>query len=283
MVIRGAHIAVEHLGHTYSRGADPVLSDINLQIEPGQCVALIGRSGCGKSTLLHMMAGLMKPSTGGVLIDGAWVKSPCPEWVMMFQAPCLFPWMTVSQNVGLGLRFAGQKKKIKTRVPELLELVQMQGMADRNVQDLSGGQQQRVALARSLATDPRVLLLDEPFSALDAFTRHTLQREVREITKALEITTVLVTHDVSEAARMADTAIIMNSSPGTIASTCEIDAGTADETAHQQAVSRITDAYEAATGSSLTRFSPTIRPGIARPNITARQASSTNDTRDAAA
>ncbi|MGC1441319.1 MAG: ABC transporter ATP-binding protein [Burkholderiaceae bacterium] len=255
MTIRGAHIAVEKLSHVYSRGREQALQDIDLQVEPGECLALIGRSGCGKSTLLHMMAGLLKPSTGCVLIDGARVKAPSPEWVMMFQSPCLYPWMTVAQNVGLGLKFTGRKREIPERVAQMLELVQMQSLAKRNVQDLSGGQQQRVALARSLATSPRVLLLDEPFSALDAFTRHALQRDIRRITRSLEITTVIVTHDISEATRMANRALVMQAAPGRIATECRIEEPTTDADADDQqasAINALTRAYEQATGVSLS-------------------------------
>lgn len=287
MAIRGAHIAIEHLSHTYSRGGEPALSDIDLQIEPGQCAALIGRSGCGKSTLLHMVAGLLKPTKGGVLIDGAWVKAPSPEWVMMFQSPCLYPWMTVAQNVGLGLRFTGRKKEIAKRVPEMLELVQMEALASRNVQDLSGGQQQRVALARSLATNPRVLLLDEPFSALDAFTRHSLQREIRDITRALEITTVIVTHDVTEAARMADRAIVMQAAPGRVASDCLLPdrAGgdSSNDESVQAAVQQITAAYEDATGVSLTTEPHPAQPTVPLPYNRRQSDKSSNAASSAAA
>jgi NitT/TauT family transport system ATP-binding protein len=136
---------------------------------------------------------------------------------MMFQAPHLFPWMRVTRNVAVGLRFAGwPQKRIDQRVNEVLELVDLQDYANNNVQDLSGGQQQRVALARSLVMEPELLLLDEPFSALDAFTRAALQQDVRAIAKRLGISLIIVTHDIDEAVIMADRALIMAGSPGTI-------------------------------------------------------------------
>ncbi|MEZ5660933.1 MAG: ABC transporter ATP-binding protein [Burkholderiaceae bacterium] len=221
----GAHIAVDHIGHQYRRAAEPVLEEISFEVQPGQCVALVGRSGCGKSTLLHILCGLSRASRGEVYIDGARVAEPSPDWVMMFQAPSLLPWMTVRGNAGLGLRFAGRRDQLKTRVDEMLELVDLSAFGERNVQDLSGGQQQRVALARSLAPEPDLLLLDEPFSALDTFTRHALQRDVRRIAKARGLTLVLVTHDINEAVMMADRALIMAASPGRVVADIAIDLG----------------------------------------------------------
>ena len=224
---RGAAVRIEALTHRYRGTKAPCLTDIDLTVEPGQIVALVGRSGCGKSTLLHLIAGLMQPAAGGVWIDGNRVRQTSPRWVMMFQAPSLYPWMTVTQNAGLGLRFAGRGREIATKVPALLEMVELTPYARRNVQDLSGGQQQRVALARSLATEPDLLLLDEPFSALDAFTRASLQRDVRRIAKDLGLTVVLVTHDITEAALMADRAVVMAPDPGRIVADTPLNPGEA--------------------------------------------------------
>jgi NitT/TauT family transport system ATP-binding protein len=213
----GAHLAVMGLSHTYRKVDGPVLADINFEIQPGEIVALLGRSGCGKSTLLHMLSGLSMPSAGEVVINGNVVLGPSPKWVMMFQAPSLYPWMSVAQNAALGLRFTRRTNDIAARVPEVLDLVELGAFADRNVQDLSGGQQQRVALARSLAPKPEVLLLDEPFSALDAFTRQSLQKDVRNIARSLGLTLIIVTHDVPEAVRMADRVLVLDANPGRIA------------------------------------------------------------------
>ncbi|MEP4030435.1 ABC transporter ATP-binding protein [Roseibium polysiphoniae] len=212
----GAHIQTIGVSHTYKGGGAKVLGQIDLEIRPGEALALIGRSGCGKSTLLHILSGLSVPSVGKVLVDGALITEPSPSRIMMFQAPSLYPWMSVEQNVGLGLRFNGKMKEAGHRIPEVLELVELGDYAKRNVQDLSGGQQQRVALARSLALKPDVLLLDEPLSALDAFTRHALQRDIRRICKDLGITLVLVTHDINEAVMMADRALVLKADPGDI-------------------------------------------------------------------
>jgi ABC-type nitrate/sulfonate/bicarbonate transport system ATPase subunit len=246
----GARIQVASITHRYRHTQENALQDIDLSVEPGECVALIGRSGCGKSTLLHIIAGLIRPTAGEVRIDGVPVTGPSPRWVMMFQAPSLFPWLSVAQNVAIGLRFTGQRRQIKTRVSWLLDLVELTEFAERNVQDLSGGQQQRVALARSLALAPDALLLDEPFSALDTFTRTSLQRDVRRIARQLGVTLLLVTHDISEAAIMADRAVIMACGPGRIRDQVAIrKTGDALENGSlEQAKRALTEAYQAATG-----------------------------------
>lgn len=209
-------LSIDYISHTFKGQKQPVLKDIAVTIEAGQQVALIGRSGCGKSTLLHMLAGLTLPSEGCVRIHGKQVIKPSAKWNMMFQRPSLYPWMTVKQNAALGLVFAGEKANVDARVGELLELVGLADKADVNVQQLSGGQQQRVALARSLATDPELLLLDEPFSALDAFTRMSLQDEVSAIARKKNITLVIVTHDIDEAIAMSERVLIMSQGPGQI-------------------------------------------------------------------
>jgi ABC-type nitrate/sulfonate/bicarbonate transport system ATPase subunit len=204
------HVEVARVSHLYRRATEPALNDVSLSIGRGEAVALVGRSGCGKSTLLHILAGLTVPTTGEVRIDSQSVTGPSPRWIVMFQQPHLYPWMTVAQNIGLGLKFAGRQAEIPTRVTELLRLVELESFAGRNVQDLSGGQAQRVALARSLVLRPDVLLLDEPFSALDAVTRRALQRDVRRIASEFGITLVIVTHDIPEAVAMADRALVMS-------------------------------------------------------------------------
>lgn len=216
-----ANISIDYITHTFKGQSEPTLKDIALRIEPGEKIALIGRSGCGKSTLLHMLAGLLKPSEGCVRIRGHQVTKPSAKWNMMFQKPSLYPWMNVRQNAELGLVFNGQKDPQK--INRLLDLVGLKDKADAHVQSLSGGQQQRVALARSLATSPDLLLLDEPFSALDAFTRSSLQDEVAEITSKEKLTLVIVTHDIDEAVAMADRVLIMSANPGHIVGEMEID------------------------------------------------------------
>jgi len=224
MAVRGVQINIQNLSHRYTARGPVIFEDINVEAHPGESLVIIGRSGCGKSTLLHMVAGLLHPTGGNILLDNVKVSEPSPRWVMMFQAPHLFPWMRVEQNVGIGLRFAKwPEKKIRDRVDEALKLVSLEDYAQNNVQDLSGGQQQRVALARSLVMEPELLLLDEPFSALDAFTRASLQRDVRSIAKQLGINLVMVTHDIDEAVLMADRALVMAGSPGKIMNDFRVD------------------------------------------------------------
>ena len=213
----GVQISVQDLTHSYSSRGPVTFDQVNLESKPGEVLAIIGRSGCGKSTLLHIMAGLLAPTAGSIRLNNIEVKEPSPKWVMMFQAPHLFPWMQVSQNVGIGLKFANfAEDKIRERVEKTIKLVDLEEFAESNVQDLSGGQQQRVALARSLVMEPEMLLLDEPFSALDAFTRASLQKDVRSIAKSMGINLVIVTHSIDEAVLMADRAVIMAGSPGKI-------------------------------------------------------------------
>lgn len=216
-----ANVSIDYITHTFKGQSNPTLSEIELTIAPGEKVALIGRSGCGKSTLLHMLAGLMMPSDGCVRINSKQVTHPSAKWNMMFQKPSLYPWMNVHQNASLGLTLAGQKDSDK--IDALLKLVGLSDKATANVQSLSGGQQQRVALARSLATTPELLLLDEPFSALDAFTRASLQDEVSQIASQTGLTMVIVTHDIDEAAAMADRVLIMSANPGRIVGEIKID------------------------------------------------------------
>lgn len=220
----GVKISVKNLTHRYTAKSPLTFDNVNFEADPGDSLVIIGRSGCGKSTLLHIMAGLLQPTSGSFLLNDEAVKKTSPKWVMMFQAPHLFPWMTVERNAGIGLHFAGwPKDKIRKRVAEVISLVHLDELAKNNVQDLSGGQQQRVALARSLVMEPDMLLLDEPFSALDAFTRTALQKDVRSIAKELGINLVMVTHDIDEAVLMADRALIIAGAPGKIREDLKID------------------------------------------------------------
>jgi len=263
---RGAHIRIDAVTHRYRGGKSNALEKISITVDPGETVALVGRSGCGKSTLLHIIAGLVSPTAGAVHIDGLHVQAPSPKWVMMFQQPSLLPWMTVAQNVGLGLMFNKRRAEAPKRVAELLSLVQLGDYAERNVQDLSGGQQQRVALARSLALEPEALLLDEPFSALDAFTRASLQRDVRAITRDRGITMVLVTHDINEAALMADRAFIMSSDPGRISGCIDIEGGAAKGgDALQRARKALMEAYARAAGTPVGDIDADHADAAARP------------------
>ena len=224
MAVRGAHIKVKDLTHRFTPKRPLTFDRVELEAQPGEALAIIGRSGCGKSTLLQIIAGLLHPTSGSIFINGTPIEGPSPRWVMMFQAPHLYPWMRVAQNVGIGLHFARRPiEETRTRVAEVLRLVGLEEYAENNVQDLSGGQQQRVALARSLVMEPEVLLLDEPFSALDAFTQTALLRDVHSIAKHRGFTLVMVTHSIDEAVLMSDRTLIMACSPGRIVQSVPIE------------------------------------------------------------
>ena len=205
-------VSVEHLQKSYS--GTPVFSDINCSIAQGEFVTLLGPSGCGKSTLLRCIAGLTPVDDGKILLDGQDIVPLSPQKRgigMVFQSYALFPNMTVEQNVAFGLRMqkvnANDSQK---RTTEALQLVELNDYAKRYPHQLSGGQCQRVALARSLVTRPRLLLLDEPLSALDARIRKHLREQIRQIQRELNLTTIFVTHDQEEALTMSDRIFLMN-------------------------------------------------------------------------
>jgi NitT/TauT family transport system ATP-binding protein len=193
------------------------LSEAQLEVAQGEFVCLLGRSGCGKSTLLAMIAGLSKPSAGTIDTHGHRVG-------MMFQDANLFPWLTVRGNIEMALRLSGvPKAKWPGRVAELLEMVQLPHAGDKRPHQLSGGMRQRVALARALAQECRILLMDEPFGALDALTRDALHEEIERVWQERELTIVFVTHNVREAARLGDRVVVMSPSPGRIVDEVVID------------------------------------------------------------
>jgi len=207
-----AFLDLRHLEKSF--GANRVVRDFSLSVERGEFISLLGPSGCGKTTVLRMVAGFEAPSAGAVTIDGQDVTRLRPNARrigMVFQAYALFPNLTVAQNVGFGLRVAGVRgAEAQARVQEMLDLIGLPQLGTRYPFQLSGGQQQRVALARALAPKPRILLLDEPLSALDAKVRVSLRTQIREIQKTLGITTLFVTHDQEEALSMSDRVVVMN-------------------------------------------------------------------------
>ncbi|MFA9461607.1 ABC transporter ATP-binding protein [Thiohalorhabdus sp. Cl-TMA] len=211
-----ATVTIDYVSHTFRGHREPTLSSVDARIEAGERVALVGRSGCGKTTLLQMMAGLLLPSEGVVRINNRQVTRPNARWNLMFQKACLYPWLNVRENVRLGCLFAGRTEGMEDRVDRFLELVGLGDRRDAPVQSLSGGQQQRVALARSLSLEPELLLLDEPFSALDTFTRGALQDDVAQIAADQDLTMVLITHDIDEAVAMADRVFVMAQNPGRV-------------------------------------------------------------------
>ncbi len=216
-------LTVERLEKTFD-GTTPVLGGINLTVAPGEIVAIVGGSGCGKSTLLRILTGLDTPSAGRVQLDGETVRTPHERIGMVFQEPRLFPWLTVGQNVGFGLSHLTKSAR-ETKVRAVLQRVGLGDRANAWPRQLSGGQAQRVAIARALVTDPEVLLMDEPFSALDAFTRADLQDHLLEIWAGTDPrpTLVIVTHDVDEAVILADRVVVMQPNPGRIADVQSID------------------------------------------------------------
>ena len=204
-------VALEDLVVDY--GAGPVVDGVSLDVEPGSLVALLGPSGCGKSTTLRAVAGLLAPRSGDVLFDGRSVLGVAAERrpvAMVFQSPLLFPHMSIGDNVAFGLRMRGVgRDERRRRALEALERVQLPGVADRRPGQLSGGQEQRVSLARALVVQPEVLLLDEPFSALDASLRVEVRELVAELQREAGVTTLFVTHDQEEATVLADRVALM--------------------------------------------------------------------------
>jgi putative spermidine/putrescine transport system ATP-binding protein len=204
-------LSIQHVEKSF--GATKVVHDFNLDVAPGEFVSFLGPSGCGKTTVLRMVAGFEEASAGRILVgdkDVTRLKPNQRNIGMVFQAYALFPNLTVAQNIGFGLRVAGASRAdIDRRVAEMLALIGLPQMADRYPYQLSGGQQQRIALARALAPKPKLLLLDEPLSALDAKVRVSLREEIRSIQKELGITTVFVTHDQEEALSISDRIAVM--------------------------------------------------------------------------
>jgi len=208
----GAAVQMRGIRHRFA--AVPVIEDVTLEIAPGELVALLGPSGCGKSTLLRILAGLQVQSEGEVRIGGQCVDGLAPRQRgvgIVFQNYALFPHMTVAANVAYGLEANGvARRDAAHKAMQMLEMVRMEAFAKRYPRELSGGQQQRVALARTLAVEPRILLLDEPFAALDKNLRLDMQIEIRRLQRELNITTVMVTHDQEEAMSMADRVAVLN-------------------------------------------------------------------------
>jgi NitT/TauT family transport system ATP-binding protein len=214
-----AHIVIDNVSKVFEGDGRRMvaLQDIRLEIPHGQFVCLLGPSGCGKSTLLNAIAGFAPPTSGRVLADGVPVAGPGPERGMVFQEYALFPWMTVEQNVGFGLEIKGMARaQIAARVGELLKLLSLEDFAKRYPKDLSGGMRQRVAIARVLALDSPIMLMDEPFGALDALTRRNLQDELLRLWAELKKTVIFVTHSIEEAIYLADRIVVMTYRPGTI-------------------------------------------------------------------
>jgi sulfonate transport system ATP-binding protein len=216
-------LALEKVGKTYPNGVH-ALELFSANIRPGEIVAIIGGSGCGKSTLLRAVAGLDRASTGAVTLDGTTITAPHEKIGIIFQEPRLLPWLSVADNIGFGLSdFPGDVRREK--VARALARVGLADKATAWPRELSGGQAQRVAIARALVPQPEVLLLDEPFSALDAFTRRDLQDHLLDLWADTRPTLILVTHDVDEAVVLADRVLVMRPRPGRLFQEIQINLG----------------------------------------------------------
>ncbi len=210
-------VRISGVSQVFERGATPVLDRVDLDVAPGEFVCLVGASGCGKSTLLNLMAGLLEPTSGDVEVSA---RRPA----LMFQEPALLPWLTATGNVELALKARGvDRPRRRAEAQRLLALVNLGEQGDKRVHELSGGMRQRVALARSLAQDSSVLLMDEPFAALDAITRDVLHVELARVWAEQNLTVVFVTHNVREAARLGQRVVLMGSRPGRVVREWRID------------------------------------------------------------
>jgi len=213
-------IAVDHVSKTYEseRGLVEALDDVDFDVHAGEFVSIVGPSGCGKSTAFRIIAGLESATRGEVRVDGAPVTGPGPDRGMVFQDDALFPWRTVAKNVAYGLEEVGPPDgyTVDERVDYCLDLVGLSDKADAFPKELSGGQRQRVGIARALAVDPPILLMDEPFASVDARTKTTLHRELLDIWTETGKTICFVTHDIEEAVYLSDRIVVFSGGPGTV-------------------------------------------------------------------
>ncbi|PST46055.1 ABC transporter ATP-binding protein [Bifidobacterium sp. UTCIF-37] len=217
---------IEGLGKSFVVKGKPitVLDGINLEVRDGELLVIVGHSGCGKSTLLKIIAGLEQPTAGRCELNGHEITKPGTDRCMIFQEHRLFPWMSIENNVQFGLK--GRPKAERQRISDhLLNLVKLGDFKDAYPSQLSGGMSQRAAIARALATDPEILLLDEPFGALDALTKIELQDELLHIRKQQHNTMIMVTHDIEEAVYLADRIVVMSTRPGRIEEIIDVDLG----------------------------------------------------------
>ncbi|HBC09168.1 MAG TPA: sulfonate ABC transporter ATP-binding protein [Rhodospirillaceae bacterium] len=223
---RGAGISVDNVSILFGAGENAFLAvdRVSTEIAVGEFVCIVGPSGCGKSTLLNAIAGLEHATSGAVRVDGAVVTGPAAQRGMVFQQPALFPWKSVRENVAYGPRMAGLSNDEARQVADdLLEMVGLAAFGDKRPQTLSGGMQQRVAIARALANTPSILLMDEPFGALDAQTRAMMQENLLQIWHQVGITVVFVTHDIDEAIFLADRILVMSAGPGRFVQEITVD------------------------------------------------------------
>jgi len=217
-------LQVENVGMIFDRDGKQtiVLEDISLEVGKGEFLCLLGPSGCGKSTLLNIMAGFLSPTRGVVKVSGEIVHGPDPRRIFVFQERGVFPWLTVEGNIGFGIAGLPRKEQ-EQRIRHYIQMVGLEGFEKSYPSDLSGGMKQRLEVARALAVNPDMLLLDEPFGALDSITRLTMRRELLRIWEAERKTIIFVTHDIDEAVQLADRVVVMSARPATIQQTVTID------------------------------------------------------------
>ncbi|AIZ34648.1 taurine ABC transporter ATP-binding subunit [Pseudomonas sp. K1(2024)] len=221
-----ALLELERISAQYPGASTPVLDDINLTLAPGQLLVALGPSGSGKTSLLNLIAGFVAPSGGRITLDGQPVRGPGADRGVVFQDDALLPWQTVLGNVAFGLELAGiPRAQREAKAREMLALVDLAGFAERRTWQLSGGQKQRVGLARALAADPRLLLMDEPFGALDAFTREQMQTLLLQVWQRTAKPVLLITHDIEEAVFLASDLILLAPNPGRVVERLQLDFG----------------------------------------------------------
>lgn len=222
--IHSKSVEIKHVYKTYDLGGQKlnVLEDVNLSIQPGEFISIVGQSGCGKSTLLRQISGLELPTQGEVCLGEKKVTKPSLECGMIFQEARLFPWLNVEKNVRFGLS-KNKEKEDRDLVAQNIDLVGLKGFEKALPMQLSGEMQQRCSIARALVNSPSVLLLDEPFGALDAFTKINMQKEILRIWESEHTTMIQVTHDIDEAVYLSDRIVVMGKNPGTIREIIEVD------------------------------------------------------------
>jgi sulfonate transport system ATP-binding protein len=217
-------LQIKNLSHQYRlpQGELEVLNHVQLTVQPGEFISIVGTSGCGKSTLLRLIGGLETASEGQILLGDKIVQAPGLDRGMVFQEPRLYPWLTVEENIVFGCRPGSTESEKQNRVQDHVKLVGLTGFEKAYPHQLSGGMQQRTAMARALVSRPQVLLLDEPFGALDALTRIQMQQEILKIWQAEKITIILVTHDIDEAVFLGNRVLVMSNRPGTFKKTLSV-------------------------------------------------------------
>ena len=218
-------LEIDRLGRQFpaESGLVTALKDVSFKVHRREFVCVIGPSGCGKSTLIRMVAGLDQPTSGRMLLDGKEVSGPCPDRGMVFQGYTLFPWLTVTENVMFGLRMEGKgKSEARAEALQWIDLVGLARFKDAYPVQLSGGMKQRTAIARALANNPRILLMDEPFGALDAQTRLQMQTHLMEIWRNVDVTILFITHDLDEAVLLADRILVLKAHPGEVQEVIEV-------------------------------------------------------------